>query len=342
MKKNILDFTIKELESIISEKGRPKYRAKQVFNWLYVKGAGDFRQMRNLPNPFLDKLEEDFFINSFFKSKKYISRDKTIKILFALLDGECVETVVIRSSRRNTICISTQAGCSFACAFCASGKQGLRRNLSTAEIISQILHVKFNLQIPLTNYVFMGMGEPLDNFDSLSKAISIMNDKYALNIGARRITISTCGIIPAIKKLNSVNTQLNLSISLHAATDSLRSRLMPVNKKYPLKALVKTIRGHNELSGRIITLEYVLIKGVNDTPQDAQALAETAKDLKAKINIIPFSPVRGVAFSPPLKKGVDNFMDMLTKANANATLRMSKGADINAACGQLAGKRHAL
>jgi len=336
---NIKNLTLEKLQGTLVGMGEPKYRARQVFKWLYEKGLEDFNLMTNLPKSLTDKLAKYFFLNSFQGVEKRQSADSTLKLLFKLNDGKHIESVIIRSGKRSTICLSTQVGCRFGCVFCASGMGGFQRDLSTAEILDQIIYAKFHLNQDLTNYVFMGMGEPLDNYENLVTAIKIMNDKDSLAIGARRITISTSGIIPAIKKLQTLEIQVNLSISLHATSDRLRNKIMPVNKAYPLNPLIEAVNAYSKASNRKTTVEYILIKGVNDSLADANALVGIARKLWAKINIISYSPVKGLDFTPPLAKGIEKFVDRLTESGTDVTVRMSKGSDIQAACGQLAGKR---
>ncbi|MFC1621648.1 23S rRNA (adenine(2503)-C(2))-methyltransferase RlmN, partial [Candidatus Omnitrophota bacterium] len=235
------------------------------------------------------------------------------------------------SGSRKTICLSTQVGCKFGCAFCASGLKGFKRDLSSSEIIDQILLAGSEI----TNFVFMGMGEPLDNFENVKKAIETMNSSLGMAIGARRITVSTCGIIPGIKRFEEINPQINLSISLHAANNKLRNSLMPINKRYPLEELIEAC---NNFSGRTITLEYILIKDKNDLQKDADELSLIARKLKAKVNLIPYSPVPEKRFKAPSGKDIELFQKRLVKNSVNVTVRESKGRDIFAACGQLAMK----
>jgi len=340
MKKfDIKNYTILELENILTKKGQPEYRAKQVFSWLFKYGAGDFSAMTNLPKTLVHELESGFFVSSPKCAQTNTSKDGPIKLLFRLDDSLYIETVVIPSKTRNTICLSTQAGCRFRCAFCASGIKGFARNLSVSEILNQILYVRDTLKMSITNYVFMGMGEPLDNYENLVKALRTMNDESGLNIGARRITVSTCGIVPAIKKLGDFKMQVNLSLSLHAVTDAKRDKLMPINKRFPLKIVIHALSDYVEQAKRIITLEYILIPGINDDPADADDLARIAKILKAKINLIPYSEVRGFKFKAPDRQALESFLSRVKGRHEHITLRVSKGKDIQAACGQLAGEK---
>lgn len=338
-KTNIKNLTLAELKDALFDMGEPKYRGKQIFKWLYEKGSEDFSAMTNLPKTLTEKLKVHFALSSFKDVEKHQSKDGTIKLVFTLEDDKYVESVIIKSGKRATICLSTQVGCRYGCVFCASGLDGFQRDLTTAEMLNQITYAMFHLNQDLTNYVFMGMGEPLDNIDNLIKTLKIMNHENALAIGARRITVSTSGIIPAIKKLKDINLQINLSISLHATNDRLRSKLMPINKLYSLNELISVVNAYVKQSNRKATVEYVLIKGVNDTLADANALVGIARKLWAKINIIPYSPIAGLSFLPPLPKGIEKFTARLTESGADVTVRMSKGDDIKAACGQLAGKK---
>jgi len=331
-------LTLEELKKAIVEMEEPAYRARQIFSWLYQKGANDFNEMTNIAKPLRDKLNQRFHIGTLEVSEHLKSTDGTEKFLFKLTDGNFIETVLIYARNRKTVCVSTQVGCKFACIFCASGLRGFVRDLTPGEITNQILFLQHNLSHKITNYVLMGMGEPLDNYENVSNAITIMNDPEGMAIGARRITISTCGIIPGMEKLKDLGLQINLSVSLHATNNRLRDELMPINRKYPLEELIKACEDYIRSSGRIITLEYILIKGKNDSLKDADELGPIAKRLKAKVNLVPCSPIPGQNFQSPERRSINIFMNRLLKRGANATLRESKGKDIKAACGQLAGK----
>jgi len=335
-KTDVKNYTLSKLESVIAGKGHPKYRAKQIFRWLFKKAAADFSAMTNLPVTLVHELENEFFVSNPNCAQTYTSKDGTIKLLFLLDDKFYIEAVVIPSKGRNTICLSTQAGCRFRCAFCASGMKGFIRNLSAPEILNQILYVRDVLKADITNYVFMGMGEPLDNYENLVNALKIMNDENGFNIGARRITISTCGIVPAIKKLNNLNMQVNLSLSLHAVTNTKRSSLMPVNKRFPLDVVIGALSDYIEKTNRIITLEYILMPGINNATADADDLARIASFLRAKINLIPYSEVSKFKFRTPTRQDMETFLNKVKGRHKHITLRASKGKDIRAACGQLA------
>ncbi len=342
-KKNILDCTLTELQNFISEQQQPAYRAKQIFVGLYQKKVNCLKQINNIPQSLLSILEKHYGLDQPELLQLLNSTDGTEKYLFKLTDGNFIETVLIPAPGRNTICLSTQVGCKFHCPFCASGSQGFRRNLEPGEIINQILYIQRHSNRQITNYVFMGMGEPLDNYENILAVLAKMTGKQTLGISARRITVSTCGLIPAIKKLAGLKLQLNLSLSLHAANDKLRNRLVPINKKYPLIPLIDACRQYTKKTGRMMTLEYILLNKINDHPEDARALAKIAKKLQAKINIIPYSDNLVTGYHAPSPERTQAFISALKSRGrtcpgplVSVTLRESKGRDIRAACGQLA------
>lgn len=337
-RKDIKNLTLGELEKAIIEMGEPAYRAKQIFLWLYQRGASNFNKMSNVPKTVRDKLERNYYIGSVELSEHLRSRDGTEKFLFKLLDGNFIETVLIYAKNRKTVCLSTQVGCKFACDFCASGKIRFERNLTPSEITNQILFLYHNVKQRTTNYVFMGIGEPLDNYENVRKAIIIMNEPEGMAIGARRITISTCGIVPGIEKLKDLGLQINLSISLHATDNKLRDTLMPINKRYPLEKVIEASERFINATGRMITIEYILIKGTNDSLKQANELAKIARRLRAKVNLVPCSKIPDLNFQPPPWRNIDIFMNRLIDRGVKVTLRESKGEDIQAACGQLAGR----
>lgn len=334
-KKDIKNFTLEDLKKEFKDIGEPPYRAKQLFSWLYKKGKCDFGDMSDMPEALREKLDKRYYIGTFTLAERLRSSDGTEKFLFRLHDSNFIETVLIYAKERKTVCLSTQVGCKYGCTFCASGLKGFIRDLEVSEIVSQVLFLEHNLKQKLTNIVFMGMGEPLDNYEAVSKAITIMTSSDGMNIGAGRITISTCGIVPGIKGLKALKAGVNLSVSLHAADDKLRSILMPVNKKYSIDELLKACLDFVKAKKGVITFEYVLIKGKNDSPQDADKLAAIARKLSAKVNLLIYSPVQQFTFNPPGEKETKAFMKRLTDKNIKVTLRQSKGKDIAAACGQL-------
>jgi 23S rRNA (adenine2503-C2)-methyltransferase len=338
VRQDIRDLSFRELAEELKDLGEPSYRAGQVFDWLYKKRAASFEEFTDLPKSLRLRLEEDFSLGSLELAERLVSADKTEKFLFRLADGNFIETVLIPADRRTTLCLSTQVGCKFGCAFCASGLGGFKRNLRPSEILDQVLFLRDKLSLHLTNFVFMGMGEPLDNYDNLIRAIQIMNDPRGLGIAARRITVSTVGIIPGIERLKTLGLQVNLSLSLHAAREELRSKLLPISRKYPLQKVLQACRDYVHATGRMMTLEYILLGGLNDSAEDASRLVSIARRLRAKVNLIPCSPVPGLAFFPPPAEAKKLFLRRLREKGVKATLRHSRGADIQAACGQLAGK----
>jgi 23S rRNA (adenine2503-C2)-methyltransferase len=344
-KEDIKDLSLVELTARIKSLNEPPYRAEQVFEWIHKKGARTFGLMTDLPSKLRDYLTNKFFISGSEIIKKQVSKsDGTRKYLFKLNDGEEVEGVYIPAkdpagggTGRHTICLSSQAGCAFGCYFCASGLLGFKRDLRCGEILDQALAIQDDIGAAkrITNVVMMGTGEPLANYDNVIKAIGIMNSPLGLGIGARKITVSTAGYMPGMKRFMQEKEQFELSVSLHAADDIKRSRLMPINKKYPLAELMEFCREYTRGKGRIITFEYILIKDVNSSPTDAQNLAKLLKGLNCKVNLIPFNAVSDFKFTPPSFKDVRIFQEILEKAGINSTVRAEKGADIDAACGQL-------
>lgn len=335
---DIRDLTLAELRADLEAMGEKPFRAVQIFDWLYKKRASRFEDFTSLPKPLREKLAARYVLAPLEVADKRASPDGTTKFLFRLRDGQHVETVLIPSGRRLTVCLSTQVGCKFACAFCASGRHGFKRNLAPSEILGQVLALEEALGRDLTNYVFMGMGEPLDNWGNVEKAIRIMNAPEGPAIAARRITVSTAGFVDAFERLARLDLQINLSISLHAVTDRQRDRLMPINRRFPLEQLVDAAETYVRGGGRMITLEYIVIRGLNDSLDDADGLAAIARRLRAKVNLIAYSPVEGAGLRPPSEPEMARFRRWLEERKVNALVRLSKGADIAAACGQLAGR----
>jgi len=324
-----------ELAAVFVEMDEPKYRADQLWSWLYVKKAFVWSMMSNLPVTLKNKLSARFNLDSVKSEQTEGESGGTRKLLVGLQDGEQVEEVLIPGGDRKTVCVSSQAGCRFHCAFCASGQAGFMRNLEAGEMVGQVILAANVYNDRPSNVVFMGIGEPFDNYDAVLKAVRIINDKDGLGVGARKITISTCGVIPGIERLAEEGIQVELSVSLHAADDELRSKLMPVNGKYPLTGLIEACRKYFDKTGRIITFEYTMIRSLNDSAAHARNLVKLISGLPARVNLIPLSPVdefEGQA-SPPDKAEV--FMEILGRAGINTTLRMSKGSSLRAACGQL-------
>ena len=334
---DIKELTLEELEGKLKSFGAKGYHAKQIFAWIYKKTTLDFSQMSDLPRDLRDKLKENFYITGLEIVKQLKSTDATQKLLFKLQDAGFIEAVLIPTKDRVTGCVSTQVGCKWACSFCASGLSGFKRNLTCSEILDEVLYLKKeSLPHKLTHLVFMGTGEPLDNYAQVLKAVRIINSPLGLNIGARRITISTSGIIPGIQKLAGEGLQVELSVSLHAADDALRSKLMPVNKKYPLPELINACKEYSAKTNRQVTFEYILLKGVNSSLENARGLSRLLSGWKlAKVNLIPSNSISELKVEPPPKNDILLFKGYLVKHGVNTTLRKERGEDINAACGQL-------
>ena len=332
-----------ELAARLAEWREPAYRADQVLQWVYEKQAESFEQMSNLPAPLRQKLAESFELCAVRNVRTRSSTDTTEKFLFELHDHSLIETVLIpatpgltTSSDRHTVCVSTQVGCAYGCKFCASGLEGVKRNLSAAEIVDQVVALqRLTLQRP-TNVVVMGMGEPLANYDALMRALRILNAPWALGIGARKITVSTAGVAPRIKQLADDPMQIRLAVSLHGATDQVRKRIMPVNKKVSAQGTCSPLAITTvNTKQRMMTFEYILIDGVNDTLEQAHKLGAMARRLRAKVNLIPCNPVEGLPWKRPDRDRCKMFQHTLREHGIAATLRIEKGTDINAACGQL-------
>jgi 23S rRNA (adenine2503-C2)-methyltransferase len=331
-----------ELAATIRDLGEPEYRADQILSWIYEKHTDSFDQMTNLPAPLRQKLADRFELNAVHAIRERRSTDTTEKFLFQLHDGSLIETVLIPAtpgltsrSDRHTVCVSTQVGCAYGCKFCASGLEGLKRNLTAAEIVDQVVTLQRLTLQRITNLVIMGMGEPLANYDNLMRALKILNAPWALGIGARKITVSTVGLAPRIRQLADDPMQIRLAVSLHGATDEVREKIMPVNKKYPLNELLAACDYYHNKKGRMMTFEYILIDGVNDSLQQAHKLAAIARRLHAKVNVIPYNPVESLPWKRPDRDRCKMFQHVLREAGIAATLRIEKGTDINAACGQL-------
>jgi len=343
-KVNIKDLSRPGLGDELEAIGGEPYRVRQIFRWLYGSGVGSFDEMTDIPATLRRRLDAGFRISSLeVLDLKVSPADGTTKYLFALEDANTIESVLLPEGERGTICLSSQAGCKFACAFCASATAGFARNLSQGEILNEAIFIKnANPAARITNLVFMGIGEPFDNYDNVLGAIRIFNDKDAFGIGARKITISTCGLIPGIKKLAREGLQIELSVSLHSASDSVRSRLLPVNKRYPLDKLIAACRDYADTTNRIVTFEYVLIDGVNSSAEDAARLAGLVKGVKCKVNVISYNKVSGSPYREPSAGGIRIFMKALKDSGVNATHRKPKGEAIDAGCGQLRLKKKVL
>lgn len=339
----VKSLLVSELRQKLRELGEPPYRAGQIMDWLYQKRAGAFEEMTDLPQSLRTRLAEAFPIGKIDIVRVIGSRDTTRKFLFRLMDGNLIESVLIpaspalygdRSDRR-TLCVSTQVGCAYGCKFCASGLEGFSRNLHANEIVDQIIAIERASGEEIDNLVFMGMGEPLANFDNMIRAIRIINAPWGLSIGARRITISTSGLAPQIKKLTDEPLQIRLAISLHGATDEVRNQIMPINRRYNIETLLSACDYYVARKKQRLTFEYILIADVNDSDDQALLLTRHAQRLSAKVNLIPYNTVDGLLWSRPSRNRQEKFLSILRAHGIPATLRREKGGDIDAACGQL-------
>ena len=333
-------MSLEELEKLMSELGATKFRAKQIHNWIYTKSVSTIDEMTNLSKDFREQLKGIASVTETKIKVKQTSKDGTLKYLVEYPDGECVETVLMRFDNRAnlTACVSSQVGCAVNCSFCATGKGGFKRNLDYKEIIEQVLTIQRDTGLKVTNIVFMGQGEPLLNLDNVLKALEIFNNDF--QIGARRITISTSGIIPGINRLAEMDLQSTLAISLHAPNHKLRSEIMPIENRYPLDELKKALLNYVEKTGRRITIEYILIHKFNDTFEVAKELAYWLKDLKCNINLIPYNSVIENDYKKPSSSDIMKFKYLLEHSGKKVTVRLERGADIDAACGQLRGKQN--
>ena len=324
-----------ELKALLVDNGFRDFRAKQVSDWL-KKGVLSFDEMNNLPSGLKEFLKTRCYISVAYIEKKLKSRyDKTVKYLFALTDGEYVESVVMSYKHGRSICLSTQIGCRMGCTFCATGKSGFSRNLTPSEMLAQIEAAQRDMDIRISNVVLMGMGEPLDNFDNVVRFLEIVTSEQSLNIGARHITLSTCGIVPKIYELAKLKLQINLAVSLHAPNDEIRRRTMPVANAYPMDMLLKACKDYFDATGRRVTFEYALISGVNDSDGNARELAQKLRGMNCHVNLIPVNQVKDTGYIKSDINRQQSFVNILTQAGIAATVRRTLGSDINASCGQL-------
>ncbi len=341
-KPSIYSCSLEELRAHLAEHGQPAYRAKQITDWLYKKRVASYDAMTDLPQALRTYLAEHFELRPLELVRLLGSKDTTQKFLFRLRDENLIEAVLIpaspalygQTSDRRTICVSSQVGCAYGCKFCASGLDGWTRNLDAGEIVQQLLAVEAESGERIDNVVFMGMGEPLANMQNLLRAIAIINQPWGMEIGARHITVSTSGLAPQIRQLANETTQFRLALSLHGATDEVRSQIMPVNRKYPLEVLLEACDEYVAKKRRML-FEYILINDINDTEEQAHALAKIARRLSAKINLIPYNTVEGLEWTRPPRARQERFAAILREQGVVATLRREKGHDIAAACGQL-------
>ncbi len=336
MKKDILSLNLEELTAEILALGQPKFRAKQIYRWLHKVFVTDFSQMSDLSLELRRILDDNFVIFQCSIEKKLISEyDGTIKYLFRLYDGEYIESVLMKYKYGYTVCVSSQVGCRMGCTFCASTLSGVVRSLETSEILSQVYSISRDNDIRVSHVVMMGMGEPFDNYDNVLKFLRMITDENGVNISMRHISVSTCGIIPAIYRIMEENLQFTLSISLHAPNNKLRTSMMPVNKKYPVEELIDACRKYTLNTSRRISFEYSLVNGVNDTPECAEELAKLLKGMLCHINLIPINEVTETGCKKSSPERVRRFADILASKGFAVTVRRELGSDINAACGQL-------
>lgn len=335
---NIYDMTLENLENYFLNINEKKYRASQVFSWLYEKRVKSFEEMTNLGKALLERLKKDFNIYTPIIVKEENDKDVS-KYLFKLNDGEHIESVLMYHNYGISLCISSQVGCNMGCVFCESGKRKKIRNLTTSEMLLQIIEIERKINKRISHIVVMGIGEPFDNFDNLVNFIENANNPKGLNIGSRHITVSTCGIVPKIYEFSHLKYQVNLAISLHAPNNELRDKLMPINKVYPLEELIKAVKYYIEKTNRRVTFEYILLSEINDGEKEARELVKLIKGLNAYINLIPYNQGNSNNFKRTKNENIMKFYDIIKKEKINVTVRREFGSNISAACGQLRSKK---
>ena len=338
---NLFSYSLPKLEDLMLFIGQKKYRATQIFKWIYEKRVTNFDEMSDVSLSFREFLKDNYTLDKPKIFKKQVSSDGTIKLLLELKDGNKIETVLMRYNYGNVACVSSEVGCNMGCCFCASGLLKKKRELTVDELVAQVLVLDDLLKSEnkrVTHVVVMGTGEPFDNYDNVLDFIRILNHPHGLAIGARHITVSTCGIVDKIKKYAHEGLQINLAISLHAPNDQLRNKIMPINFKYNLTELMEAVKYYEKVANRRVTFEYILLKGVNDSKENALELVNLIKGTLAYVNLIPFNPVEELKYKRSDSKTVHQFLDILMKNNVTATIRKEFGTDIDAACGQLRAK----
>ena len=335
MKQDLKSMTLAEMQEAFVALGEPKFRAKQVFTWLH-RGATRFDEMTNLSKPLREKLDGLYFITAPRVARKQVSKlDGTIKYLWQLGDGNCVESVVMQYHHGNTVCISSEVGCPMGCKFCASTLGGLVRRLTPAELLDQVLFSQLDSGLTISNIVLMGIGEPLDNFDAVMRFLELVNSPEGLNIGMRHISLSTCGLVDKIELLAERNLQLTLSVSLHSPDNESRNKIMPVNKRWPVEQLLAACRAYFEKTGRRVSFEYTMIDGVSDAPEQAELLAKKLHGMQAHVNMIPLNNVEESGLKCSSHAAIERFQKILESHGVTATVRRTLGSDIDASCGQL-------
>ena len=337
---NIYNFTYENLEEKLISLGEKKFRTRQIWQWLYEKRVKSFDEMRNLSSELISKLKDNFSFD-YIEIVTAQRSDSTNKYLFKLKDGNFIEAVLMKHDYGLSVCVSSQVGCNMGCAFCESGRLKKVRNLESFEIIEQILLISEDINERISSIVIMGIGEPFDNYDNIINFIKIVNNPFGLAIGARHITVSTCGIIPKIQEFMNLDLQVNLAISLHAPTNALRSKIMPINNAYPLDDLVNTLKEYIAKTNRRVTIEYVMLNNVNDSVSNAYELAKLLKGMNVYVNLIPYNETSHLEFRKSRKEQINKFFDCLKKEGINVTVRREFGSKIDAACGQLRSKEEA-
>ena len=335
MKQDLKSMTLAEMQQAFKALGEPAFRAKQVFTWLH-RGATSFDDMTNLPKALRARLDGEYYITAPVVARKQQSKkDGTIKYLWRLRDGNCVESVVMQYHHGNTVCISSEVGCPMGCKFCASTLGGLVRRLAPSELLDQVLFSQLDSGLPISNIVLMGIGEPLDNFDAVMQFLELVNSPDGMNIGMRHISLSTCGLVDKIHLLAEKKLQLTLSVSLHAPDDESRSKIMPVNRRYCVDTLLAACRDYFKKTGRRVSFEYTMIDGVSDSPAQAELLAEKLAGMQAHVNMIPLNTVEETGLRTSSREAIRNFQQILQRYGITATVRRTLGSDIDASCGQL-------
>ena len=335
---HIYNYTIEDFKSYLLSKGEKPFRSTQLIEWLYRHKINSFDEITNMKNSFIETLKEDFVIDKLELVLKQESSDGTIKFLFRLSDGNLIETVLMTHDYGYSVCVTTQVGCNMGCQFCASGMKKKLRDLETFEIILQILMVEELTNLKVSHVVVMGIGEPFDNYKNVTKFLEIINYPLGLEIGARHITVSTCGLVEKIYEYSDFPLQVNLAISLHAPNNEARNQIMPINKAYPIEKLVEAIKYYIDKTNRRVTIEYILLRDLNDTIKHANELADLLHGLNVYINLIPYNEVKEKPFKRSTPEAMHAFFDQLKKRRLNVTLRKEQGSDIDAACGQLRSK----
>lgn len=335
---SIYDYPLKDLQNYFEEIGETKYRASQVFDWLYIKRVKSFEEMSNLKKSLITFLNDNFKIDELKLVKKEEDIDVK-KYLFELYDGNKIEAVLMKHDYGNSICVSSQVGCNMGCSFCESGRLKKVRNLYSFELVEQVLKVEEDIKERISHVVLMGIGEPFDNYDNVMRFIRIINDPKGINIGIRHITVSTCGVVPKIKEFMNEKTGVNLAISLHAPNDEIRSKIMPINKAYNIEQIISVVKDYIKTTNRRVTFEYILLNGVNDDENCAKELAMLLKGINCYVNLIPYNETSHIKYKTSKKVTIDKFYDILKKNNINVTIRREFGSKVSAACGQLRSKQ---